>query len=587
MILNFNIKGERMRYLTEREMNKNHLLKDGDYVSTKDVLQRIAKYIPEKNILAELDNNGNILYHTSLDILNDVEAIGEGLIALGLENKHIAICADNSYHYVLCDMAIAGGVGVVTPLDKDAPKELLTTLLKKCDADAIICSSYLIEMFREIQEEYTGLTTIISMDKEVEGHYNLHEIMEKGRELAKEGYYKNKELDLSAPAKILFTSGTTGANKGVVLSQNNLAANIINCLDMVKGENDETNTSMSILPMHHATEINTHIIPRIAAGRLTYINDSMKNMLKNIKIFKPYVITIVPMIANAFYKAIWTNAKKAGKDEKLKKGIKLIKLLRKFGVDISHRLLKDVYAPFGGNLKQIVCGGAMLNPEVVKGFSDLGVFITNGFGITECGPLVSMNTDTVNEVYSIGYPAPNLSVKIVDTDENGVGELCVKGNSVSLGYYKDEEATKQVYDEDGFFHTGDLAKMDKTGRIYLSGRKKNVIILENGKNVCPEEIETEVQNTLAYCKECVAYIAEFGKNKQTNICVGVYIEDEDIRANQEKIRDDFRALNKQLSAYKRVCYVNLVDSEYEKTSTKKIKRDLVLDKHNPDNGIII
>ena len=157
------------------------------------------------------------------------------------------------------------------------------------------------------------------------------------------------------------------------------------------------------------------------------------------------------------------------------------------------------------------------------------MFITNGFGITECGPLVSMNTDTVKEVYSIGYPAANLEVKLVDIDENGVGELCVKGASVSLGYYKDEEATSKVFDKDGFFHTGDLSRIDKTGRIYLSGRKKNVIILENGKNVCPEEIETEVQNTLPYCKECVAYSAEFGKNKQTNICVGMYIEDEQIR----------------------------------------------------------
>ena len=576
-----------MKYKTEREMNKNALLKDGDYCSTRDVLERIAKYIPNKNILAELDENNNIVYHTALEILGEVEAIGDGLIALGLENKHIAICADNSYHYVLCDMAIAGGVGVVTPLDKDAPKELLATLIGKCDANAVLCASYLVDTFKSIQEENDNLTTIITMDKKVEGYYCLDEVIEKGRELASEGYYKNKKLDLSAPAKILFTSGTTGANKGVVLSQNNLAANIINCMDMVKGENDDTNTSMSILPMHHATEINTHIIPRIASGRLTYINDSMKNMLKNIKIFKPYVITIVPMIANAFYKAIWTNAKKAGKDEKLKKGIKLIKLLRKFGIDISHKLLKDVFTPFGGNLKQIVCGGAVLNPEVVKGFSDLGVFITNGFGITECGPLVSMNTDTINEVYSIGYPAPNLTVKLVDIDENSVGELCVKGDSVSLGYYKDEEATKQVFDEDGFFHTGDLAKIDETGRIYLSGRKKNVIVLENGKNVCPEEIETEVQNTLSYCKECVAYSAEFGANKQTGICVGLFIEDEQIRNNKEQILNDFRELNKKLSSYKRVNYVNLVDSEYEKTSTKKIKRDLVLDKHNPDNGIII
>ena len=208
--------------------------------------------------------------------------------------------------------------------------------------------------------------------------------------------------------------------------------------------------------MHHATEINTHILPRIASGRLTYINDSMKNMMVNMKIFKPYVITIVPMIANMFYRTIWANAAKAGKDKMLKKGIKLCKLIKLFGKDITHKLFKDVYDPFGGNLKQIVCGGAMLNPEVVKGMLDLGIYIVNGYGITECGPLVSMNTETAKEPYSIGKAAPNLEIKVADLNEDNIGELCVKGASVSKGYYKDEEGTKAVYDADGFFHTGDL-----------------------------------------------------------------------------------------------------------------------------------
>ena len=372
------------------------------------------------------------------------------------------------------------------------------------------------------------------------------------------------------------------------MSQNNLAANTINCLDTIKADDDHTNTSMSILPMHHATEINTHILARIAAARLTYINDSMKKMMINIKIFKPYVITIVPMVANAFYNAIWTNAKKAGKEEKLKKGIKLCKLLRKFGIDITHKLLKDVFAPFGGNLKQIVCGGAMLNPEVVKGFSDLGVLMVNGYGITECGPLISMNADTLNEPFSVGKACPGLEIKLADINEENIGELCVRGKSVSLGYYNDEEATKLVFDKDGFFHTGDLAKIDGQKRIFLAGRKKNVIVLENGKNVCPEEIETVIDNNIPYAKESVVYLGRIGESKlKEGICLGLYIEDLDIRSNKEKIKHDFRELNKTLPVYKQINYINLVDREYEKTSTKKIKRDNLLASHDSKNGIIL
>ena len=577
------------RLLTEVERNKDTLFKEGPYTSTKDVLERLVKYYPTKNLLADLDKQKNIVYHTSEDIYEDVESIGEGLIDLGLENKHIAIMSENCYNYVMCDLAIASGVGIVTPIDKDAPADLLEKLFNKCDADAVICSAYLIEKINEVLPNCPRLKTIITIDKKVENYPFLEEIKAKGKELAPKGYYKNKKLDLNAPAKLLFTSGTTGMNKGVILSQNNIAANIANCM-LIKGESDETNTSMSILPMHHATEINTHIFTRMAAGRLTYINDNMKNMMTNIKIFKPYVITIVPMIANAFYNTIWANAKKAGKDEKLKKGIKLCKLMNKFGKDITHTLFKEVYEPFGGNLKQIVCGGAMLNPEVVQGFKDLGVYIVNGYGITECGPLISMNTETYEEVYSVGKIGDTMEVKIADKNEDGLGELCVKGKNVSSGYYNDPEATAQAFDKDGFFHTGDLVTMDENGRLYLSGRKKNAIVLENGKNICPEEIEHEILINIPYASESVVYMAPF-TNKQgkeiNGLCVGLFIQDEEIRKDTAKIIEDFRNLNKTLPTYKQLKFIDLKETEFEKTSTRKIKRDKLLDIHNKNKGLIL
>ena len=569
----------------ERQAIKNTLLKYGDYKSTKDVFLRLAKVYPDKQILARLNEQKQIVYYTSKQILEDIEKTGNAFLELGLKDKHFAIIADNSYEYIVCDMAIVGGLGVVSPIDKDANEELLITLLNKCEANVILCSPFVIKRIERIINNCPTIEKIITIDQKVNGYDYLKDLTDKVD--LSNNKYREIEIDYDKTCQLLFTSGTTGPNKAVEICQRNMAANIINCIDVIKAD-EKHNTSMSILPMHHATEINTHILPRIACGRLTYINDSMRTMMENIKIFKPYVITIVPMIANMFYKTIWQMAKKNGKDKALKKGIRLCGILRKFGIDITHKLLKDVYAPFGGNLCQIVCGGAPLNPEVVKGFCDLGVYITNGYGITECGPLVSMNTDTLTEVKSIGKPCPKLQVKIDKPDENGVGELCIKGASVAKGYYKDEQATASAFDSDGYFHTGDSASIDKKGRIFLSGRKKNTIVLENGKNVYPEEIENDIINNIPYLKEVVVYQGEI-KDRQgikTGICAGILI-DEEVAPTLDRIKEDFINVNQKLSVYKRIAYVDVVDSEYEKTSTRKIKRDLAEKRHTIDKGIII
>lgn len=570
-------------YLTEREVHKDFLLKDGDYISTKEVLERVAHYVPNNKILAELDENKNIVYHTAKDVLDDVENLGDGLIAMGLENKHIAILADNSYLYVIADLSVSGGVGVVTPIDKDAPEELLITLLSKCEADAIICSSNSLEKINNIKSKCKKLKTIITIDKKIENYEFIKDIMESGNTSQNKGFYHNKKLDLAAPAKLLFTSGTTGANKCVVLSQNNLAANIINCMDAIKSEEGVENTSMSVLPMHHATEINTHIMTRIASGRLTYINSDMRTLMTNIKIFKPRIITLVPMIANSFYNGIWLNAKRNGMEEKLKEAIKISNSLLEKGIDKRDEIFKDVYENFGGNLRQIVVGGAMLNPEVVRGLSDFGIFVVNGYGITECGPLISMNTDTVNYPYSVGRACPQLEVKLKRVNEEGIGELCVKGKSVSAGYYKDQNLIFRAFDKYGYFNTGDLAKINEDGLIFLTGRKKNAIVLSNGKNISPEEIETEIQNNMPYCKDVVVYTADLKNN--TLLCAGIYIEDETNRQNTNKITCDFKELNKKFPNYKQIQYVNLSNEEYVKTSTRKIKRELVLKNHNFETGI--
>ncbi len=575
------------RYKTEREMLQSTLLRDGDYKTTKEVFERLNNFYPKLNILAELNDKKEIVYYTCEDVLHEIEALGDGLISLGLENKHIALMADNSYRYLISDVTVAGGVGVITPIDKDAHEDLIEFLLKTCEADAIICAHYLVNKIEKVLPKLENLKTIITIDKKVGDYKTFDEVKALGLLEENKGRYKNKTLNRDKFCEILFTSGTTGVNKPVELTQKNMSANIINCLDSIKAEKDN-NTSMSILPMHHATEINTHILPRIAAGRLTYINGSMKDMMTNIKIFKPYIITVVPMIANIFYKTIWQQAKKEGKDKKLKKGIKLCKLLSKFNLDITHKLFKQVYEPFGGNLKQIVCGGAPLNPETVKGLKDLGIYIVNGFGITECGPLVSMNADTFNEVYSIGKACPKLDVKIENPDENGIGELCVRGESVSKGYYKDEEATKKVHDPDGYFHTGDLVYMDDEKRLFLAGRKKNLIVLENGKNVYPEELEEKIVNAIDFVREVMVYEGdcEIKNEKKHVICAQVFLNPEENKTSEEIILE-FRKLNQQMSNYKRISYVIVNDCEFQKNASRKIVRTKALENHKISGGLII
>ncbi len=565
-----------MKYRNEREMLANTLLKEGDYRSIREMLERINRMIPQAQVLAELDEKNNIKYYTAHDLYQEVMNLGDGLIDAGLQGKHIAIVSENCCRYVIADITVSSGVGVVTPIDVNAPDMLMATLLDKCDAEAVLCGADFVELMESLRSKCPKLGAIITMDRKVEGYLSYDELVAKGKELqGGKSVYRNLVLDVDAPAKILFTSGTTGANKGVVLTNANLTANMVNCMDAIKAQPHFT--SMSVLPMHHATEINTHIMTRIGSGRLTYVNDNMRNMMKNIKVFKPHIITVVPMIANAFYRNIQAGVKKAGKEEKLQKGIKLSNMLRKLGIDRTHKLFADLFVPFGGNLSMLVCGGSMLNPKVIKGMSDLGMKMENGYGITECGPLISINSDTLTEHLSVGKPCPGLQVKIANPDENGIGDLCVKGKSVFKEYYKDPEATAAVFDAEGFFNTGDSARIDSKGRIFLVGRKKNTIVLESGKNICPEEVENVIETNMDYADEIAVYQAELtvGNASRQVICAGLFISDQERRGERDAIMKDVQKINELLPDYKRIEYVELVSQGYEKTSSRKIKRTLL------------
>lgn len=560
-----------MKYQTEIEMQRGTLLREGRYRSIRDMLDRLSRLKPDAPILQELNEKEEKVTWTARALKEEVMCLGEGLLAAGLQGAHIAIVSGNCCRYILADLCVSNGVGVVTPIDANAPADLLALLLNKCDATALFCDPVTIPKVRSVREACPSLKTLILLSGQAEDVLTYDELLEKGRSVGENGPYHTMTPDPDAPAKILFTSGTTGINKGVVLTGANLTANMNNCQDVVEAWEDH-NVSMSVLPMHHSAEINTHIMTRIGCGRLTCICPDVRRMMPSLKIFQPSTITVVPMIAQAFYKSIWAGARKNGKAEKLAKGIRLANLLRKFGFEISHKLFPEVFAPFGGHLKMIICGGAMVNPVVVKGMADLGIRIENGYGITECGPLISMNADPRKEHLSVGKPCPNLETRIDQPDENGVGELCVRGRNVSSGYYKDPEATALVFDPDGWFHTGDMARIAADGRIFLMGRLKNTIVLSNGKNVNPEELENLIETRLEYVDECVVYPARLEKGDQEFIVAGLYISDESRRADRSAVAADVAALNATLSSYKRLEYVELPATDYPKNAMRKILR---------------
>ena len=560
-----------MKYQTEIEMQRGTLLREGRYRSIRDMLDRLSRLKPDAPILQELNEKEEKVTWTARALKEEVMCLGEGLLAAGLQGAHIAIVSGNCCRYILADLCVSNGVGVVTPIDANAPADLLALLLNKCDATAVFCDPVTLPKVRSVREACPSLKTLILLSGQAEDVLTYDELLEKGRSVGENGPYHTMTPDPDASAKILFTSGTTGINKGVVLTGANLTANMNNCQDVVEAWEDH-NVSMSVLPMHHSAEINTHIMTRIGCGRLTCICPDVRRMMPSLKIFQPSTITVVPMIAQAFYKSIWAGARKNGKAEKLAKGIRLANLLRKFGFEISHKLFPEVFAPFGGHLKMIICGGAMVNPVVVKGMADLGIRIENGYGITECGPLISMNADPRKEHLSVGKPCPNLETRIDQPDENGVGELCVRGRNVSSGYYKDPEATALVFDPDGWFHTGDMARIAADGRIFLMGRLKNTIVLSNGKNVNPEELENLIETRLEYVDECVVYPARLEKGDQEFIVAGLYISDESRRADRSAVAADVAALNATLSSYKRLEYVELPATDYPKNAMRKILR---------------
>ena len=506
-----------------------------------------------------------------------IVAMGTGLIAEGVREKHIAIIGEASYNWVTSYYATMSIGAVTVPVDKELPAEDIKSILESAECDFVIYSSAIDAKLQTIYPELTRKPVLICLSNttKLEGVKMLEDIVLNGKRLFENGdnSYYDYDLDPDKLASIVFTSGTTGKGKGVMLTQTNIVS------DMTQGMYNFqiTPKTLCVLPPHHTFGSTVNFVGHYAQGAEVYISNGLKYILNELKEEKPSHLILVPLFVETFYKRIWATAEKQGKDKLLRTMIKASNGMRKIGIDARKKLFASVTASFGGNLEMIICGGAALNQDIIDTFEGIGITILNGYGITECAPLISCNRNEYRKSGSVGTPIIGEQVKIADPDENGEGEICVKGPNVMIGYYNNPEATAAAFDEERYFRTGDFGRLDEEGWIYITGRLKNLIILSNGKNVYPEEIETEISRIYGV-NEVVVYegLNKDGSSKDC-IVAEIYpdfdgLKDHGITDPYKYFKDGVNEINKRSAPYKKVQIVKIRNEEFEKNTSRKIVR---------------
>ena len=532
-------------------------------------------------------HKGNESYEpvTYRQFKKDVESLGTALVSLNLKGKRIALIGENRYEWAVAYMAAVNGTGLVVPLDKELPENEIENLLTRSKANAVIFSAGSREHILNISKRVDFIEYYIDMDAEASGQENLlsfGSLLAKGSELLAAGDtgFTSAQIDPEAMSILLFTSATTDKSKAVMLSHRNICENLMAMCSMLYiGPED---IFLSVLPLHHTYENTCGFLCPLYRGATVAYCEGLRHILKNLQESKATVMLGVPLIFESIYRRIWDQAaKKPELERKLKLGLKISSLLHKLGIDISRKLFAQVHENFGGSLKLFISGAAGIDPAVAKGFRELGIHFVQGYGLTECSPIVALNRDVDFRDNAAGLPLPGLEIKIDSPGADGIGEIVVRGRSVMMGYYEDQAATDRVM-KDGWFYTGDLGYLDSSRFVYITGRKKNVIVTKNGKNIYPEEIET-LLNRSPYIKESMVY----GKDDEV---YGDVVVSATIVPDTEKLQEEFpgrqptpeevyelihkevKGINKGLVIYKYIKDFNLRDEEFAKTTSKKIKR---------------
>ena len=519
------------------------------------------------------------------DYIEEIIALSTALNSIGLENKRVGIIGDNRYEWEEAYLAITAGTGVVVPLDKGLPEGEILSLIERSEIEAIFFAGKYEETVKKALADKVGnLKILISMDAEkTEGVVKSQkELVEIGKGLIKNGSksFEEHEIDPNAMGVMIFTSGTTSKSKAVMLSQENICANVYDISTVFDiNKNDRL---LSFLPLHHTYEATVTFINSFSVGACIVFCDGLRYIADNLKEYKVTVMISVPLLFESMYKKVLKGIEEKGKTKKVKIGIALTKALKAIGIDKRRQIFKEIHENFGGELRLCVTGAAALDRETEKGFNELGIELYQGYGLTEASPVVAAEHRGVHKFGSIGQLFPSLEGKVINKNEMGIGELVIKGPSVMLGYYNNEEATKETFTEDGYLKTGDLGYFDNDGYFFVTGRKKDVIVLKNGKNVFPDEIEILI-NRLPGVKESYVYGKPNEKDPE-DLKIGakvVYDEENaekvfgttDENEIKEKIWQNIKdEVNKKMPVYKYIKELIVTKVPLIKTTTSKIKR---------------
>ena len=528
----------------------------------------------------------------------DVNGLGTALINRGLKGKRIAIIGDTYYQWESTYLAVIGGVGIVVPLDKELPPEDLKYLVQDAEVSAVLFSKRFEETFKEMKASGdTKLELLVNMDAEMDLYLErgstegLHDdeiiswaqLVREGKERVAQGdrQFLDAEIVASDMAVILYTSGTTGFAKGVMLSNTNLAENLMAAPTILNVT--DWDIFFSVLPVHHTYECTCAFLMPIYKGASIAFCEGLKYITKNLEEVRPTMLLGVPILIETLYKRIWKAAKEKGKDKTLKRLRAINRRTKKAKLDISKPFTKDILNVFGGRMRVIISGGAAIDPEILQFFNDIGIVGVQGYGLTECSPMAALNPDVEKDMKlaSVGHLLPGMEVKIIDKDPDGIGEICFAGGNVMMGYYNNPEATNEVL-IDGWFHTGDQGYVDEDDFIYITGRKKNVIITGNGKNVFPEELEYELSKSQYVAESMVWATDDDDSTNDTTIYATILIDKEEVEealganyteeALHELIWRDVDAINENLPLFKKIRKIVIRKREFEKTTGKKIKR---------------
>lgn len=548
-----------------------HLAKSGADAYGDKTLYIYQEYKEEKTVTYK-ENHERVLN------------FGTALTDIGLIGNNVAIVGDTHPSYMTAFLSIVAGNGTAVPLDKDVGDDTLIEFMNIAEVAAVIYTENFNNRLINYRDRLPNVKYFIPIHDRTEtigeNVIAFNSLLEKGLLLRNEGNTAFTDIipDLDHVAAILFTSGTTGTSKGVMLTHKNFVATT-NAASQVMDHFGPESEFVDCLPMNHSYEITAGQLAIQNIGGQMAINDSVRNALRNFGKYKPNSLMLVPLYVETMYKKIWAEIGKKGMTKQVRALMKVSNALLKIGIDMRSKFFGQITGALGGRIKYIVVGGAAMSPKIINDFRSFGVYIIEGYGITECSPLVAVNPLGREKLHSVGPAVNCCEVKIDKEDDEATGEILVKGDNVMLGYYKNEEATKEVFTEDGFFRTGDIGYIDEDGYIFITGRKKNVIILSNGKNVFPEELEEHLSEKSDILGEFVV-IGRANDKGETVITAIVYPNQEFAKdKTKEEVENAVKAaineVNKSLPVYKQMRDVEIRDTEFEKTTTRKIKRFLV------------